>query len=94
MQYLAIATGHHFVDFPYPPGYRYELHDGENKPYPFSGVFSEFPADAIGRRVAGRTAAVGARAMMTHVVFGADIAIECFVRALYNHGVMAAIHIP
>ena len=94
MQYLAIATGHHFIDFPYPPGYRYELYDDEEKPYPFSGIFREIPAEAIGRRVEGRTAAVGARAVMTHVVFGADIAIECFVRALYNHGVMATMSLP
>ncbi len=99
MQYLAIATGRHFVDFPYPPGYRYELYDDETKPYPFSGVFREIPADAIGRRYtkrqpAARSAAVGARAVMTHIVYGADIAAECFVRALYNHGVMVTVHVP
>ena len=93
-QYLAISTGRHFVEHPYPPGYRYELYDDETKPYPFSGIFHELPADAIGRRFTGRSAAVGARAVMTHVVFGADMAIECFVRALYNHGVMAAVHVP
>ncbi|HHX44120.1 MAG TPA: hypothetical protein GX714_09080 [Chloroflexi bacterium] len=93
-QYLAIATGRHFVEFPYPPGYRYELYDDENKPYPFSGIFCALPEDAIGRRFPGRTAAVGARAVMTHASFGADITLECFVRALYNHGVMAAIHVP
>ncbi|NLD74970.1 MAG: hypothetical protein GX649_19905 [Chloroflexi bacterium] len=93
-QYLAISTGRHFVEFPYPPGYRYELYDDEVKPYPFSGVFRELPEDAIGRRYQGRTAAVGARAVMTHGAFAADITMECFVRALYNHGVMAAIHVP
>ena len=93
-QYLAVSTGRHFVEFPYPPGYRYELYDDEAKPYPFSGVFRELPADAIGRRFPGRTAAVGARAVMTHATFGADIAMECFVRALYNHGVMATVHVP
>ena len=90
-QYRAIATGERFCDAPYPPGYRYELYDDEVKPYPFSGIAMEFPARSIGRRFAGRSAAVGARAVMTHSVFGADITIECFVRALYNHGVMAAI---
>jgi len=92
-QYLAISTGRHFVEFPYPPGYRYELYDDEIKPYPFSGVFRELPADAIGRRYPGRTAAIGARAVMTHGAFGADITLECFVRALYNHGVMATVHV-
>lgn len=92
-QYLAIATGHHFVDYPYPPGYRYELYDDEAKEYPYSGIVSELPQDAIGRRFAGRSAAVGARAVMTHTVFGADLAFECFVRALYNHGVMATVRV-
>jgi len=93
-QYLAIAAGRHFVEQPYPPGFRYELYDDERKPYPFSGIYRELPSDAIGRRCPGRSAAVGARAVMTHAVFGADIAIECFVRALYNHGVMATVHVP
>jgi hypothetical protein len=93
-QYLAIGTGRHFVEHPYPPRYRYELYDDEAKPYPFSGIFRELPPDAIGRRCPGRSAAVGARAVMTHAAFGADITIECFVRALYNHGVMATIHVP
>jgi len=92
-QYLAIATGHHFVDYAYPPGYRYELFDDEHKPYPYSGIVSDLPEDAIGRRFEGRSAAVGARAVMTHTVFGADVAFECFVRALYNHGVMATVRV-
>jgi hypothetical protein len=91
-QYLALTTGKHFVEHPYPPGYRYYVDDGEDKAYPFSAIFAEMPPDTIGRRFAGRSAAVGGRGILTHAVAGADIAIECFVRALYNHGVMAVLH--
>jgi hypothetical protein len=90
-QYLALTTGKHFVEHPYPPGYRYYVDDGEDKLYPFSAVFTEMPPDTIGARFAGRSAAVGGRGILTHAVAGVDIAIECFVRALYNHGVMAVV---
>jgi hypothetical protein len=90
-QYLALTTGKHFVDHPYPPGYRYYVDDGEEKLYPFSAIFTEMPPDTIGARFAGRSAAVGGRGILTHAVAGVDIAIECFVRALYNHGVMAVV---
>jgi hypothetical protein len=93
-QYLALTTGRHFVDYPYPPGYRYELYDAPGAPYPLSGIVCEMPQHAIGRRFEGRSAAVGSRSMLTHVAAGADIAVECFARALYNHGVMAAVRIP
>ncbi len=92
-QYLALTTGRHFVEYPYPPGYRFELHDGPGAPYPLSGIFGELPEHTIGRRFEGRSAAVGSRSMLTHVSAGADIAVECFARALYNHGVMAVVEI-
>jgi hypothetical protein len=90
-QYLALTSGRHFVDYPYPPGYRYELYDAPGAPYPLSGIFREMPEQTIGRRFSGRSAAVGSRSMLTHVAAGADIAVECFARALYNHGVMATV---
>lgn len=92
-QYLALTTGRHFVEYPYPPGYRFELYDGPEAPYPLSGLFRELPEHTIGRRFEGRSAAVGSRSMLTHVAAGADIAVECFARALYNHGVMAVVEI-
>ncbi|MDY7076708.1 MAG: hypothetical protein SXV54_07250 [Chloroflexota bacterium] len=92
-QYLALTTGKHFVEHPYPPGYRYYVDDGEDKEYPFSAVFTEMPPDTIGARFAGRSAAVGGRGILTHAVAGVDIAVECFVRALYNHGVMAVLDV-
>lgn len=92
-QYLALTTGKHFVEHPYPPGYRYYVDDGEDKAYPFSAVFTEMPAETIGARFAGKSAAVGGRGILTHAVAGADIAVECFVRALYNHGVMAVLDV-
>jgi hypothetical protein len=58
-----------------------------------SGIFREIPEHTIGRRFAGRSAAVGSRSMLTHVAAGADISVECFARALYNHGVMAVLDI-
>lgn len=91
-QYVALTSGRHFVDRPYPPGYRYELYDPPGAPYPLSGIFAR-PVETIGRRFAGRSAAVGSRSILTHVAAGTDIAVECFARALYNHGVMAAVEI-
>jgi len=90
-QYLALTTGRHFVERPYPPAYRSYVDDHETRPYPFSGVLHELPDDTIGQRFAGRSVAVGSRGILTHAMAGTDIAIECFARALYNHGVMAVI---
>jgi len=92
-QYLALTSGRHFVDYPYPPGYRYELHDAPGAPYPLSGIFNDMPEQTIGRRFGGRSAAVGSRSMLTHIAAGTDIAVECFARSLYNHGVMAAVDV-
>lgn len=92
-QYLALSTGRHLVEHPYPPAYRYYVDDGESKPYPFSGIVQELPADAIGERFNGRSVAVGSRGMLTHPIAGADVTIECFVRTLYNHGVMAVVDV-
>jgi hypothetical protein len=64
--------------------------DGEDKPYPFA-IFTEMSPGTIGARFTGRSAAVGGRGILTHAVAGVDIAVECFVRALYNHGVMAVV---
>ena len=90
-QYLALTSGLHLVEYPYPPGYRYELYDDVDAPYPFSGIFEYLPKETIGRRYEGRSAAVGNRSILTHLAAGTDIAVECFVRALYNHGVMATV---
>ena len=90
-QYLAITSGRHFVDYPYPPGYRLELFDDESSTYPFSGTFRKMPDQTIGRRFRGRSAAVGNRSILTHLAAGTDIAIECFARGLYNQGVMAVV---
>lgn len=92
-QYLALTTGQHFVEYPYPPGYRYYVDDAEDKPYPFSGIFAEMPPHTIGQRYPGKSVAVGSRGILTHIIAGTDITIECFVRALYNHGVMAVVEI-
>lgn len=90
-QYLALTSGLHFVEYPYPPGYRYELYENVDKLYPFSGIFEYIPEQTIGRRFAGKSAAVGNRSILTHLAAGTDITVECFARALYNHGVMTVV---
>lgn len=90
-QYLTITTGTHQV-FAYPTGYRYFDMDAENKQFPFSGYFTEIPRHTIGSDFDGKSIAVGNRSMFMHMVFGADISIECFARNLYNQGSMAVIH--
>jgi len=89
-QYLALTTGQHQF-FEYSPGYRYYLDDNENQAYPFSGYFDRVPASTLADAFSGRSIAVGNRSMLMHITSGTDIAIECFSRKLYNHGLMAAI---
>ncbi|MCR4419599.1 MAG: hypothetical protein QHH27_04670 [Clostridia bacterium] len=93
-QYLAITTGRHLVENGYPPGFPYYAEDDEEKPFPFSGVFREMPQATIAqqhRYRGGRTAAVGNRSILTHATSGCEVAVECFARALYNHGAMAVL---
>lgn len=92
-QYLALTSGLHFIEYPHPPGYRFELYDEPTAPYPFSGTFRKIPDRTIGRRFAGKSAAVGSRSFLTHLSSGADITIECFARSLYNHGVFAVVDV-
>lgn len=90
-QYLTITSGgHRFFD--YPAGYKYfaELH--ETNDYPFSGYFKSVPSGTLGGAFPGKSIAVGNRSMFMHMVAGADIAVECFARNLYNQGTMAVIH--
>lgn len=90
-QFLAISTGAHPI-FQHNGGYRYYMDDGEHKPYPFSGYFTEIPAGTIGEAYSGRSIAVGNRSMFMHVCTGCDVTCECFARNLYNQGLMAVIH--
>lgn len=90
-QYLTITSGEHRF-FDYPAGYKYyeELH--QTNDYPFSGYFKSVPSGTLGGAFAGKSIAVGNRSMFMHMVAGADIAVECFARNLYNQGTMAVIH--
>lgn len=92
-QYLALTTGRHLVEWPYPPGYRYYVDDDERKRYPFSGIMGAMPTGTIAQQCGQRSAAVGNRSILTHVAAGADITIECLARTLYNHGVMALVQV-
>ncbi len=89
--YLTLTTGIHQV-FAYPTGYRYHEEADENPDFPYSGYFKQIPAGTLGSDFQGRSIAVGNRSMLTHMVFGADISIECFARNLYNQGCMGVIH--
>lgn len=91
VQYLTIMTGDHQV-FAYPAGYRYYDENDSNPEFPFSGYLKTIPEHTLGRDYGGRSIAVGNRSMLTHMVFGAKIAIECFARNLYNQGTMGVIH--
>ncbi len=36
--------------------------------------------------------AVGNDSMLTHMIFGTDVAVECFAGNLYNQGCLVVIH--
>lgn len=90
-QYLAATTGKHQV-FAFPVGARLFDDDSENEPYPFSGYFNRVPDGTVGQRLSVRSMAVGNRSMFPHMVYGADVSIECFARNLYNQGCTGVIH--
>lgn len=59
--------------------------------FPFSGHFREIPPHTLGADFEGPSLAVGNRSMFTHMVFGADISVECFARNLFNQGCIAVL---
>lgn len=87
-QYLTMTTGRQQI-FAYPPGHRLSEETLTQRDFPFSGHFREIPEHTLGADFSGRSIAVGNRSMFTHMVFGADISIECFARNLYNQGSIA-----
>jgi hypothetical protein len=90
-QFLTLTTGTHQV-FAYPVGYRYADETEANPDYPYSGYIKQIPEHTLGRDFTGRSIAVGNHSMLTHMIFGTDIAIECFARNLYNQGCLGVIH--
>jgi hypothetical protein len=82
-QYLTLMTGEHQV-FAYPSGYQYHDENDAKRDFPFSGYFLKVPDHTLGCDFPGRSIAVGNHSMFVHMVFGADICIECFARNLYN----------
>jgi hypothetical protein len=90
-QYLTMTTGSHQV-FAYPTGYQYHDENDANKGFPFSGYFLEIPKRTLGTDFPGKSIAVGNHSMFVHMIFGADICIECFARNLYNQGCLGVIH--
>jgi hypothetical protein len=89
-QYLTLSSGRHQV-FAYPPGHRFSEETMTQSVFPFSGHFREIPEHTVAADFSGRSIAVGNRSMFTHMVFGADVSIECFARNLYNQGCMAVL---
>jgi hypothetical protein len=90
-QYLTMTTGKHQV-FAYPSGYQYHDENDAKKGWPFSGYFLNIPEHTVGMDFPGKSVAVGNHSMFVHMIFGADICIECFARNLYNQGCLGVIH--
>ena len=90
-QYLTLTTGKHQV-FAYPTGYQYHDENDAKREYPFSGYFLNVPEHTLAADFCGKSVAVGNHSMFVHMVFGADICIECFARNLYNQGCLGVIH--
>jgi len=90
-QLLTLTTGTHQV-FAYPVGYKYADETDANPDYPYSGYLKRIPEHTLGRDFNGPSIAVGNHSMLTHMVFGTDVAIECFARNLYNQGCLGVIH--
>ncbi len=90
--YLSILTGEPFTARPYPPAYQAYKYDGYDSPFPYSAYYEYIEPGSIGRRFKGRSVSVGGRSVLTHVSAGTDITIECFARALYNHGTIAVMN--
>lgn len=91
-QYLAMTTGRHMPDHPYPPGYR-DYQDDQGKTYPFSGYYRSLPIGTIGSIPSKTSIAVGSRSVLTHAASGADISIEGYTRSLKEQGTLGVIDI-
>jgi hypothetical protein len=89
--YLTLASGRD-RPFDYPVGHKYFQEEEQQQDFPYSGYFTSLPRGTVGQEFAGRSIAVGNHSMVTHMAFGADVAVECFARNLFNQGCIAAIH--
>ena len=89
--YLTLSTGKHQV-FAYPSGYQYHDELDAKQDFPFSGYFLDIPEHTVGSDFPGKSIAAGNHSMFMHMVFGADICVECFARNLYNQGGFGVIH--
>lgn len=89
--YLTLSTGKH-QPFAYPAGFRYFDQDVEHIRFPFSGYITGVPENTLAMDSPARSVAVGNRSMFMHMMFGVDIAVECFARNLFNQGLLGVIH--
>ena len=89
--YLTLSTGTQQV-FAYPSGYRYHDETDAKQDFPFSGYFIDIPEHTLGSDFSGKSIAAGNHSMFVHMIFGADICVECFARNLYNQGGFGVIH--
>jgi hypothetical protein len=89
--YLTLSTGTHQV-FTHPSGYFYQDELEAKRDFPFSGYFLDIPQNTLASDFPGKSIAVGNHSMFIHMIFGADICMECFARNLYNQGCMGVIH--
>jgi hypothetical protein len=89
--YLTLSTGTHQV-FAHPSGYFYQDELEAKRDFPFSGYFLDIPQNTLASDFPGKSIAVGNHSMFVHMIFGADICVECFARNLYNQGCLGVIH--
>jgi hypothetical protein len=90
-QLLTLTTGTHQV-LAHPPGARDAAGGETGSEYPFSGHFTRIPARTLGQDLGCRSIAVGNHSMLTHLVFGTDIVIECTARGSTNSGSLGVIY--
>lgn len=89
--YLTLSTGKH-QPFVYPAGFRHFDEDIEHIKFPFSGYLKKVPENTLALDYPGKSIAVGNRSMFMHMMFGADLTVECFARNLFNQGCLGVVH--
>ena len=89
-QLYTIATGKDYTDSNFALERKYWLNNEKN--YPFSGKFNSPLPDSIGHCIGNhKSLTVGNRSIVTHVLLGADISMECYCCYSHNYGSLSVI---